>query len=297
MSSPLSGLFRAHCSTGEVPDESQIDALWRLGRSAWPGIEVSVEAFALHLAAGRTDEPLADWLNHVHATDLYLACACAARVERALAMFDEHYLSRVGVFLSRLRPEPVWVEEICQVLREKLFVGESPKILDYSGRGTLGNWLRVVTVRTALNLASKRTELLEDRDGQFRTREEPTGADPELEYIKEHYRSAFELALAASLAALTGEQRNLLRLHFIDRVSLDGLARLFHVHRATIARRISRARDAIVEHAREDLRRRLAIAPAEFESLMGLLASRLELSVTRLLEASSSDAPGLTGTG
>src|SRR5262249_41153536 len=151
-----------------------------------------------------------------------------------------------GAFLARLRPQPAWVEEIRQILREKLFVGASPKILDYSGRGSLSNWLRVVTVRTALNLMSKRNELLDGRGTSFEAQGVGRlGADPELEYIKERYRRAFELALEASVAALSSEQRNLLRLHFIQAVSLDGLAHLFHMHRATIARRIAQARAAI----------------------------------------------------
>jgi RNA polymerase sigma-70 factor (ECF subfamily) len=109
------------------------------------------------------------------------------------------------------------------------------------------------------------------------------GTDPELKLIKERYREPFKQALRAALGELSSEQRNMLKLHFVDGMTLENVATAFHVSRATIARRIAQARDAVFDHVRVRLQAELGIDRAEFEGLLGLLRSRLELSLSALL--------------
>jgi RNA polymerase sigma-70 factor (ECF subfamily) len=100
--------------------------------------------------------------------------------------------------------------------------------------------------------------------------------------LKTRYRGEFKAALEHALVNLASEQRNLLRLHFVDGLRLEDLARLFHVDRSTVVRRIAAAREAIVDEAKRLLQERLDIDAAEFESLIGLVRSRLDLSLPSL---------------
>jgi RNA polymerase sigma-70 factor (ECF subfamily) len=111
------------------------------------------------------------------------------------------------------------------------------------------------------------------------------GTDPELRFIKERYRAPFKDALRSALGRLTSEQRNVLRLHFVDGVTLDKLAALLGVHRATVARRIAEARDAVFDDVRTSLQGALGIDRAEFDELLALLRSGLELSLSALMPA------------
>src|SRR5438128_2172894 len=81
--------------------------------------------------------------------------------------------------------------------------------------------------------------------------------DPELGRLKEHYAADFRLAVRGGIAALGRRERTLLRQHFIDGVSLDQLAVLHRVHRATIARWIAQARRTLLELIRASLSQRL----------------------------------------
>jgi RNA polymerase sigma-70 factor (ECF subfamily) len=83
-------------------------------------------------------------------------------VPAALPTFERRFLVLVPGFIGRIDSTPAFGDEVCQQLREKLFVapaGSAPTIADYSGRGPLALWLRVVACRTALNLKRQRGDL------------------------------------------------------------------------------------------------------------------------------------------
>jgi RNA polymerase sigma-70 factor (ECF subfamily) len=166
-------------------------------------------------------------------------------------------------------------------VRERLFVSEPgvrPRIAEYSGRGSLINFVRVVAARLRISKARKRGEIL-TIDGSGAAESPSPGSDPELEFIKERYRGEFKRALESALRALDDEARNLLKLHFVDGLTLDQLASLFSVHRATVARRIAAAREEILAGARRLLGERLDADTRELDSLIELVRSRIDLSL------------------
>src|SRR5262249_22780652 len=108
-------------------------------------------------------------------------------------------------------------------------------------------------------------------------------ADPEIDLLRARYAVEFQAALRAALEALPARDRNLLRFSYLEGLSIDEIAAFYRVHRATAARWIGRARDALVEETRRLVLARVAVGEAELESLMRDLASQLEVSVRRLL--------------
>jgi RNA polymerase sigma-70 factor (ECF subfamily) len=109
------------------------------------------------------------------------------------------------------------------------------EIAGYSGRGPLRGWLRSVAVhaawkhlKRARNTAAQQNDDLDTLPSLLR--------DPELTYLHDAYRAPFKGALAQAMAALTVRQRNLLRQHFVDALSIDQLGALYRVDRSTAAR-------------------------------------------------------------
>ena len=258
----------------------------RAATQAWPQIALAPDVFVARIAAHcASDGAIAEWLRDVRAPDLYLATACSERIPLAIETFDREYLSAVPAILARGGIRDVAADEVQQRVRERLFVGTS-KIADYSGRGTLAGWLQVVVVRLAIDML---------REQKARPIAEPAkledldlgGYDPELDLIKERYRVPFKLALRTALGELSSEQRNLLKLHFVDAVTLDKLATLFNVHRATVVRRIAQAREVVFDSVKRRLQAELGIDAREFEELLAIVRSRLELSLSALLTQSS----------
>jgi RNA polymerase sigma-70 factor (ECF subfamily) len=267
-----------------VTDEGApgVERLHEAARAAWPGVEVDRARFAAYLlerAPGSHD------LGALHTDDLYLACACTAGDAAGLAAFEARYVAEVPAFLAGVERSAAAVDDVCQLVRERLFVpaddGRRPKIAEYSGRGSLGSWLRVVTLRIAANRRrGDRPHESLDEVGAF---DLLPAVDPELAIIKSRYRPAFDEALRAAFAGLTPRERLLFRMHFLDGLNIDRIGVVFGVHRATVARWIAAARDRLLERLMRGLGERLRIAPAELESLLAVVRSGLDVSLRALL--------------
>jgi RNA polymerase sigma-70 factor (ECF subfamily) len=136
-------------------------ALAARAAEAWPAIEIDLGAFAQRLSTVATD---AAELGSLHASDLYLAFACARGDARALAALDAKYLRDLAAPLRKMGFDAAAIDETLQIVRDELLVaptGKQPSILGYSGRGALKGWLRSVAARTALR-DRKRPERRED---------------------------------------------------------------------------------------------------------------------------------------
>lgn len=256
------------------------------GRAAWPGIVLEPEAFLRHIArhvpSGGSPE---EHLRSLHAADLYLACACVARVPAALTAFQERFSSEVDQALRKRRDTTLQPDELRQVLWEKLFVGRPgalPKIADYSGRGPLGAWVRVAAVRTSLNLREQgvREVPVEVERPVFSNIPTP---DPEVAFLKARYRAEFKEALEAAMAELPSDQRNVLRLYFLDGLSIDRIGAVYGVHRATAARWVQKGRELLLAGTCRLLSERLQVSAPELESILDLVRSQLDVSLGGLM--------------
>jgi RNA polymerase sigma-70 factor (ECF subfamily) len=266
-------------------DTTALAAAVTAARARWPDFSVDTLAFREHLVAQLPDDDPGRALSSWHVADLYLAFACGRGDRKALELFDRDLLGKVPAFLARLSPAPSFVDEVRQVLREKLFVapvGDKAKIDAYSGRGALEGWLRIVAVNTALKMLRKTEPLAEPVEGAAARAIAP-GADPEVDYMKHRYRGEFEAALREAFAALDAKDRNVLRLHFIDGLNIDGIGAAYGTHRATAARWLARARETLLKETRRALRTKLNLTATEFESMVALVQSRLDLSMRALL--------------
>lgn len=266
-----------------VEVDAQVRAQWEGAQAAWPEVGLPLETFAEYLAARRTAGGAP--LQPERVAELYLACACVKGLPAALAAFERRFLVQVPAFLGRLALPESTVTEIKQLLRAKLLVSTETglaKISEFSGQGAMLGWLRVVAMRTALSLLRQRSDKpLDDIGGDERVM--AATEDPELVYLRNRYQTEFKEAFAAALAQLTSEQRNLLRLHLVDGMNIDKLGVMFQIHRATAARWLHSARESVFTETRRLLQQRLRLSPAEFDSLVRVLRSQLDLSVARLL--------------
>jgi RNA polymerase sigma-70 factor (ECF subfamily) len=251
--------------------------LWERGRAAWPGVEVSEAQLAQHLA--RLELPA-----EPHA-DVYLACACAAGDAKAIAAFEREVLSQVGLFVARVDASPQLADEVRQALRHRLLVARDdgpPRIADYSGRGALGAWVRVAAVRVAIDLVQ------DVGDGwQSTAAAVANEISPEVELVRARYQGDYEQALRAALGSLDAKERNLLRMHIVDGLTVDRIGVVYRVHRATAARWVQGIRQKLLDEVYRHLGERLRLSPEELDSLTALVQSQLRVSLTGLLLSSS----------
>ena len=266
--------------------EPVLGAVVSAGAAAWPAVALEPAVFVRHLALHTPgQEDAAAWLATLHAADLHLACACAAGLPAALAAFDDRYLASLDLLVARARLTPDALDELRQRLRESLFLpreGKPARIADYAGRGPLEQWLRVAALRTASNLR-RSDRARPDHQQQGAGPEAIASIDPELAVIRRRLGDDFTRALRDAFERLDPRDRSLVRMHFSERLGIDQLAPIFQVSRATAARWLKQAREALVQGTLEALRSRLKMSQDELESLLGVVRSKLEFSLGALL--------------
>lgn len=292
----LGPIFLSHVSASqsEAPlfgpvAEQVLTEAWEAGRAAWPDVTLPAPLFVQHLAERcdpiASESELADALGQLHISDLYLACACLHQIAGALQHMDREFIGRVPAFVARLRLQPSFIQDVQQELCKSLLVwaGEAPpRIATYGGRGQLVSWLGAVAVRTAISMGRKKDEQAE-RVPDLAEHIPAVASDPTLDAVKRRYGVEFKAALEASIAALTGEQRNLLRHYYVKGFTTAQLGALFNMNQSSASRKLSAIREQLLAETRQRLRESLKLGDSDFRELAGLVQSQLNLSLSRLL--------------
>ena len=97
--------------------------------------------------------------------------------------------------------------------------------------------------------------------------------------------TSLKRAFDVALRSLPAREQTLLRQHVIDGLTIDQLGALYHVHRATAARSLERARQAILAATREQMMGKLRVRSSELDSILRLIRSKLEVSLHGLRRA------------
>jgi RNA polymerase sigma-70 factor, ECF subfamily len=257
-----------------------MDELYARGRQGWPELEIDPAVFASFVG----DRLQLHGLERLHAADLYLACGCASGERRALALLEAHHLAALDGALARVCDSAAAIDDVKQLLRVRFLTRADDQpllIAAYSGLSELRNWLRVAGVRLALTHRRKHHREVASDDALIDLpAREPS---PELDLLKRTYRAAFTAAFTAALAALDPRERNLLRHQALDGLSIDRIGAFYGVHRATAARWIAAAREALIRGVRRELRDQLGVPREQLDSILQLVRSGLDVSLRQFL--------------
>jgi RNA polymerase sigma-70 factor (ECF subfamily) len=249
---------------------------------ATPGVRADPQAFLAHLQARLAQSSdLERELDELHVEDLYLAWALGLGDKAAFTRFEREF---VALLATQIKGAAAEAGELEQLVRTRLFVpadGQTARITQYSGRGPLGGWLRMIATRCLLDL--KRSKQAHEKPRELDSPHVPT--DPELDYLKLRYAGEFKVALEAALSTLDARQVTLLKLSFIEQLSASAIGVMYGVSSRTVQRWLSDLREVVLAGTREGLRARLALNPSELDSLLGLVDSQLQVSLYRVLGA------------
>ena len=288
MSSELVAVLEAQLSPRKRDEVTRVSNLAQLlvdqlasARDVWRDVRVADENYACHLGnkiEQRADEPADHVVVTMPSADLYLAAACAAGDPIALAAFQTSELPSLREALGKLGAPPAEVDEALQRVLVMLFVGHGAQIAQYSGRGRLRSWVRSIGIRTVRRMIG--TAARDVGDGSLS--DIPVTRDPELELLRARYATEVREAFSRAVAALTERQRNVLRQYYADELTIDQLAGLYQIHRASAARWVAGARLALVTTTRQLLVEELHLTSSEATSIIRVVRSQLSISLRDL---------------
>lgn len=226
-------------------------------------------------AGGAGEEPtvkaINDFIDGLHADDLCLVVACERGDEEAWNELVEKYGTTVRSAARSASSNEEMAEDLAQSIWAELYGlrvrdgggggGGRPagKIAYYSGRGSLGGWLRAVVGQLAVDQHRKTSRLVqteEDADFDRLTQEahrhaaegsEMTVAalDPEQALARGRAARDVEEALARAVRELEPEDRLLVKLYYFDGLRLREAGAVLGVHEATASRRLARVHTEI----------------------------------------------------
>ena len=268
--------------------EANLAAACARGRADFGTLVLDDLTFAKHL--GRTikmggADPSA--ISALAIEDLFLACACSAGAEGAAAVFNARHGATIRGTIARI-VRGADNGEVEQRLVAGLLVGSAAapaRIASYAGKAPLDRWLGVAAQRAALMwLRENRTEA-RARDGAAAEPPASGNTHPEMAFLKDRYRGDFEQALKESLGRLPDRERTLLRLHIVNGVRVEKIGQMFAVSQPTASRWLAAARETLLDDIKATLGNRLGASSQELASLAGMVASRLDLSLSMLLRS------------
>ncbi len=227
-----------------------------------PRIRATLNKYLLTSAAPESSpQIIKEFIDALHADDLCLIVACERGDERAWSDLVEKYGATVhsaarsassNEEMAEDQAQSIWAE--LHGLRLRADGRPSGKIAYYSGRGSLGGWLRAVVGQLAVDQHRKASRLVQtEDDAEFDrlAQDSHTAAgegfsgttaplNPEQALAEERAASDVEEALARAIQELDTEDRLLVKLYYFDGLRLREAGAVLGVHEATASRRLAR---------------------------------------------------------
>ncbi len=259
-------------------EQDERDRAYAAGRTEWPSLLVDAEYFAARSSALPVPASPAE---------LYLAMAVEVGAAGAAAAFEQRYMTDLRAMLSGQGGSASEVDEVLQQVRVKLlttrFEGRLP-LVEYAGRGSMDGLVRVTARRMLIDLQSKhaRDDNVDDWLGAL------VAPDLENAVVAAEEKAEVQRAIQAALKAVGAKERALLRMHFVNGLGIDPIAKMLNVHRATAARHLVKAKEELVERVRDTLAQRWG------GDQLSRIANQIELSLTRLFETTLEPEPSAT---
>jgi RNA polymerase sigma-70 factor, ECF subfamily len=245
-------------------------------------------------------------LAGIKANELCLAIACERGDEVAWGKLESEYRYSMQAAARALTKDEAEAEDLIQFVFGELYGvrmdGERrlSKFSYYSGRGSLGGWLRAVVYqcfidRKRLTARFEQVEEVEELDRLANTAAAHLNgtlsapiAQPD-EFDDARLRQATEEAMTQAFAEIDPRDRLLLNYYYFDDLTLREIGLLMGVHEATICRWLARAQREVKSKTEEILKRSYGLRRAEVAECLQI-AARAELDVRKLL----SEAKGPT---
>ncbi|HEY2511958.1 MAG TPA: sigma-70 family RNA polymerase sigma factor [Polyangiaceae bacterium] len=260
--------------------DAALAARWDAARLAWPSLALEPAPFVTHLArlAGAAGQlpPLE------HTGDLFLAFACAAGASGALQAFEALFAAHLHRAAARVNATDA--DLVVQRVRERLLLAtpeHPPKIAEFAGRAKLSSWLAAVCAREGLNARRRMDDRAHDSLSAVATAAATT--EPEIALLRQRHAADFRDSIRAALVRLEPRDRALLRMNLAVGLSIDRVAEVYKISRATAARWLAAARQALQKETYKELTTRLGVSPSELESVAAAIRSEIDLSVGALL--------------
>jgi len=265
-------------------------------------VALSVEKYVLRDDENAGHSEIKEFIEGIRADDLCLIIACEKGVDSAwndlVKNFDSTVKSAAYNFCKNKEDaedlaSSIWAE--LHGLRTDKEGKKKTKLAYYSGRGSLGGWLRAVTNQLAIDEFRKMKRLVQtedDREFEVLAQDSSENSDfksvvslsetPEEIYSEEEAQKDLALALKQAVTELDAEDRLILKLYYFDDLKLKDIGAALGFHEATASRKIVRVQTEIRKLVEKNLREKHGWDENEVKRNLAETASKLGINMEKL---------------
>jgi RNA polymerase sigma-70 factor (ECF subfamily) len=236
-----------------------------------PRVLAAVDKYLLSADSTATSQAISEFIDGLHADDLCLIVACERSDEQAWSDLVSQFGATVRSAARSASSNEDAAEDLAQSIWAELHGlrirddgRPSGKISYYSGRGSLGGWLRAVVGQLAIDQHRKSSRLVqtevdadfdrlarETHDGEESFSSASAASDPESALAERRAAADVETALGRAIGDLAPEDRLLVKLYYFDGLRLREAGAVLGVHEATASRRLARVHVEVRERVQE----------------------------------------------
>lgn len=264
-------------------------------------VTAALDKYLLRDDPKASNAAIKEFIDEIRADDLCLIIACERGDERAwedlVASFDATVKSAARKISSNNEDaedlaSSIWAE--LYGLRQDAEGNKKSKLAYYSGRGSLGGWLRAVVAQLAVDQfrkTSKFVQIEEDREFENLANEAANGdnhhaghLDNPEELLTERQTSAdVSAALSTAISEMEAEDRLILKLYYFDNLKLKDIAATFGYHEATASRKLTRVQADIRKGVEKALQKQHGWTESEVKRHLSDAAEGLGVNVEKML--------------
>ncbi len=243
------------------------------------------------------------FVEEIRADDLCLIVACEKGIDAAWDDLVKNYDQTVKSAARKYAKNSEDAEDLAGSIWAELYGLKKDadgrlktKLSYYSGRGSLGGWLRAVTNQLAIDQFRKESKFVqieesrefenlanESSENSENTKVVQASDNPEENFSRRRTEKDVSDALKSAISELGAEDRLILKLYYFDDLKLKDIGATLGFHEATASRKMVRIQTEIRKSVEKNLQTKHGWRPDEVKRHLADAASKLGMNFEKLL--------------
>lgn len=291
-------------STEKVIEESIVRLLSRAENSRGlsadnvrPRVFKTLEKYLFRENENFSNAEISAFIDEIRADDLCLVLACEKSDEKAWEDLVANFDATVKSAARKISNNAEDAEDLASSIWAELYglkEGKS-KLAYYSGRGSLGGWLRAVVSQLAVDQFRKQSKFIqieENREFENLANESSEKNDglnviahtetPEEIFSENQTVKDVSAAFSQAISELAAEDRLLLKFYYFDNLKLKDIGQTLGFHEATASRKLVRVQTEIRKSVEKILKNKHGWNESEVKNYLSETASKLGMSFEKM---------------
>ena len=245
---------------------------------------------------------IGSFVDEIHANDLCLIVACERNDEKAWEDLVANFDGVVKSAARKIAANTEDADDLASSIWAELYglkQGEDgtrkTKLAYYSGRGSLGGWLRAIISQMAVDRFRKESRMVQiEEPREFEILAEESSNNSHGPQVVSHAENPEEIfsdkqssndvaeALAEAVASLEAEDRLILKMYYFDDLKLKDIAAVFGYHEATASRKLVRVQNDSRKTVEKGLKTKHGWSDGEVKRYLSDTAAGLGISFEKM---------------